>query len=94
METKLRNIGASELAGEMFEVVVKQLDDDNAIHASHRSQERNRIVSRHLVLHGIDVEYGTEENALRCIQLLDFVADTCVILGKQHSSSVDPHIGS
>jgi len=35
----------------------------------------NSLVSRHAILHGADVRYGTEENSLKLILLFDYIQD-------------------
>jgi len=37
-------------------------------------------LSRHAILHGGDANYGTIENSLKCILLLDYILDKCGVI--------------
>ena len=48
-------------------------DNDMPIWATNRSQDFDKL-NRHLVMHGIALEYGTESNSLKSISLINYLA--------------------
>lgn len=51
-------------------------DNDNFILIKSKNEKMNEL-NRHSILHGESVDYGTEENSIKAILLLDFVRDFC-----------------
>jgi hypothetical protein len=45
-------------------------------------------LSRHAILHGADVSYGTEINSLKCILLLDYLVEKIYEVGNKKEQSV------
>ena len=65
---------------EIILTFVSQAYESNRIKQSSSDLEKLGYLNRHAVLHGYDVRYATEQNSLRCILLLDFLADLHLVL--------------
>lgn len=52
--------------------------------SSHESKLENFPVklNRHLIMHGIDKDYGNEKNSLKCMSLLFYMADMLTLIDK------------
>ena len=80
-------LAGAGLTDETIAAFVGQVSGSNRIRASSGTLDdddwpagRVAFLNRHAVLHGFDVAYATEANGLRCVLLLDLLADVCLLL--------------
>jgi len=77
---------AQRLAFDLAYLLFRQLRESNALTATTREPlhagetPATETLNRHAVLHGHDLDYATEANALRSFMLIELLCDTCQLL--------------
>jgi len=77
----------ANISGSIAEAFSMPILNQTAIN-SHESKIENFPVklNRHLIMHGIDKEFGTEKNSLKCLSLLVYLSDMLTLIDNKNSS--------
>lgn len=62
--------------GNLINILLRMITDESAIDVGYtKKEEFDSNLNRHAVVHGLDVNFGTEINSLKAFSLLCFVSD-------------------
>lgn len=78
----------ANISGSIAEAFSTPILNQTAIN-SHESKIENYPVTlnRHLILHGIDKQFGTEKNSLKCLSLLVYLSDMLTLVKDKKSDN-------
>ena len=76
----------ANISGSIAEAFSMPILNQTAIN-SHESKIENFPVklNRHLIMHGIDKEFGTEKNSLKCLSLLVYLSDMLTLINEKNT---------